>query len=67
MDLAAANANRDNVPWVVAFSHFPFFCTGCLSKNTKVSAKWYAGAEAEYRGALNQVPPPAHPHTHHEL
>ena len=39
----------------MAFSHFPFFCTGCLSKNTEASAKWYAGAEAEYRGALNMT------------
>jgi hypothetical protein len=25
-DLAAANANRDAVPWIVAFSHFPLYC-----------------------------------------
>ena len=22
----------DKVPWVVAFAHFPFYCTGCESK-----------------------------------
>jgi len=28
-DLAAANANRDAVPWIVAFSHFPLYCSNC--------------------------------------
>jgi len=38
-DLAAANANRANVPWIVAMSHYPFYCTGCYSKNA--AAQWY--------------------------
>ena len=30
-DLAAANANRAAVPWIVAFSHFPLYCSNCPS------------------------------------
>jgi hypothetical protein len=26
-DLAAANANRKNVPWIIAFGHRPLYCT----------------------------------------
>ena len=36
-DLAKANSNRDQVPWVVAMSHFPFYCTGCQGANNIVS------------------------------
>ena len=28
-DLAAADANRAKVPWIVAFSHFPLYCSNC--------------------------------------
>ena len=44
-DLAAANANRDTVPWVVAFSHYPFYCSGCYSKQTP--SQFFASDEAE--------------------
>jgi hypothetical protein len=37
-DLAAANKNRDSVPWVVAMSHYPFYCTGCYAK--QLNADW---------------------------
>jgi hypothetical protein len=50
-DLAAANKNRENVPWIVAMSHYPFFCTGCFSKQT--ASQWYAGDGAEIYGNLN--------------
>jgi hypothetical protein len=55
-DLAAANANREAVPWVVAGSHFPFYCTGCDGKSGSepVSARWYNSMGAEYFGNLNK-------------
>ena len=56
-DLAAANANRAAVPWVVAGSHFPFYCTGCDGKSATepVSARWYNSMGAEYYGNLNKT------------
>ena len=50
-DLAAANANRAAVPWVVVMSHYPFYCTGC--DNKQVPAKYYESAAAEYHGNGN--------------
>jgi len=50
-DLAAANANRDAVPWVVVMSHYPFYCTGC--DNKQVPAKYYESMNAEYYGNDN--------------
>ena len=50
-DLAAANANRDAVPWIVAGSHFPFYCTGCTAK--QMSAEYYASSDAEIFGNVN--------------
>jgi hypothetical protein len=34
-DLAAAVQNRDKVPWILASSHFPVFCTGCGGNGVK--------------------------------
>ena len=50
-DLDIANQNRDNVPWIVAGSHFPFYCTGCYAK--QVSGDYYASPKAEYFGNAN--------------
>ena len=51
LDLAAANANRAAVPWVVAFSHYPFYCSGSYSKQTP--AQFFASEAAELHGNLN--------------
>lgn len=52
-DLAAANANRAAVPWVVAMSHYPFYCTGCYSK--QLDAAYYESNEAELYGNANRT------------
>eukprot|EP01064_Diplonema_japonicum_P020458 TRINITY_DN2991_c1_g1_i2.p1 TRINITY_DN2991_c1_g1~~TRINITY_DN2991_c1_g1_i2.p1 ORF type:complete len:756 (+),score=271.88 TRINITY_DN2991_c1_g1_i2:58-2268(+) len=51
-DLAEANKNRDQFPWVVVFSHFPLFCTGC---QTKQFASYYESNEAEKSGNGNKT------------
>ena len=50
-DLAAANANRANVPWVVVATHYPMYCTGCNGK--QMSAEYYASTTAEFAGLHN--------------
>jgi len=52
-DLAAANANRATVPWVIAMSHYPFFCTGCYAK--QMAAKYYGSDAAEFHGNANHT------------
>jgi len=37
-DLRLAALNRVNVPWIVAMSHFPIFCTGCAGNTADTSA-----------------------------
>ena len=51
-DLQAAVANRNAVPWIIATSHFPVFCTGCAG-NGEDSAAYYASPDAEYFGNSN--------------
>ena len=41
-DLAAADANRANVPWVIVTSHFPLVNT-MLAQNKHKSAEHYIG------------------------
>eukprot|EP00035_Acanthoeca_spectabilis_P007327 m.135406 g.135406 ORF g.135406 m.135406 type:complete len:601 (-) comp13903_c0_seq3:1214-3016(-) len=50
-DLAAANANRDKVPWIVAMSHFPLYCSNCPDMNTPLAldAGW-SSDECEFEG-----------------
>lgn len=50
-DLKLANANREAVPWVLAFSHYPMYCSGCNAK--QVSAAYYASDDAEFCGNGN--------------
>jgi len=50
-DLQMANANREAVPWVLVFSHYPLYCSGCNTK--QVSAAYYASDEAELCGNGN--------------
>jgi len=50
-DLATANKNRDSVPWVIAMSHYPFYCTGCFAK--QMTSKFYASGVAEFEGNAN--------------
>jgi len=54
-DLAKANSNRDQVPWVVAMSHFPFYCTGCQGemKGDDILARYYESFGAEKFGNAN--------------
>ena len=39
-DLIAANANRLNVPWIVAMSHFPLYCSNCPAPGSE-PGDWY--------------------------
>ena len=50
-DLKQANANRERVPWVIAMSHYPFYCTGC--DTNEVSGAYYASDDAELYGNNN--------------
>lgn len=45
-DMAAAVANRDNVPWIIVASHFPLL-SDRLAEEPRASAAWYTGDEAE--------------------
>eukprot|EP00039_Didymoeca_costata_P020714 m.342179 g.342179 ORF g.342179 m.342179 type:complete len:577 (+) comp21074_c0_seq1:121-1851(+) len=45
-DLAAANANRENVPWIMVTSHFPLHYSK-FEENKGASAEYYLGDEAE--------------------
>ena len=45
-DLAAANANRDKVPWIIVTSHFPLQNT-MLVANSGKSARHYVGNDGE--------------------
>jgi hypothetical protein len=50
-DLKLVNMNRGSTPWVMAMSHFPFYCTGCYAK--QASSMWYASNGAEFHGNVN--------------
>ena len=51
-DLRIASANRKNVPWIIAMSHYPLFCTGCAGNSVDSSA-YYASDDAERFGNAN--------------
>jgi hypothetical protein len=46
-DLAAAQANRPTVPWVVVTSHFPVYLAAPMADDANASAAYYASVEAE--------------------
>eukprot|EP00039_Didymoeca_costata_P025917 m.14535 g.14535 ORF g.14535 m.14535 type:complete len:592 (+) comp5124_c0_seq1:123-1898(+) len=48
-DLAAANANRDQVPWIVAMSHFPLYCSNCPKPGHDPGA-WWSSEACEFTG-----------------
>ena len=50
-DLAAANSNRDKVPWIIMTSHFPLYCSNCPGNEVEVAfdASWSAD-QCEFQG-----------------
>ena len=62
-DLAAADANRANVPWIVVTSHFPMY-SAIFRKGgyEHASAAWYSSEEAEYERTGDGTPWSATPH-----
>ena len=55
-DLAAANENRDAVPWIIATSHYPLYCSECASQT--MTASWYAeGFVFDANGTEMEHPP----------
>jgi 3',5'-cyclic AMP phosphodiesterase CpdA len=46
-DLAAAAANRENVPWIVVTSHFPIYLSSAGLEPARSSAAWYLSDQAE--------------------
>jgi hypothetical protein len=48
-DLAAADANRANVPWVIVTSHYPLYSANFQhAEAQRASAAWYDGEAAEH-------------------
>ena len=48
-DLAAANANRKNVPWVMVTSHYQIYLSGASEElQRKSSARYYGGENGEF-------------------
>lgn len=43
-DLEAAQANRKAVPWIVAMSHYPLYCSNCPKSGTEPGDWWNAEA-----------------------
>jgi len=48
-DLEAANKNRVAVPWVVAMSHFPLYCSNCPAPGRDPGA-WWNSEICEFHG-----------------
>lgn len=62
-DLAAADANRANVPWIVVTSHYPLYSASFYDAGSaRASAAWYAGEVAEYERNADGTPWAETPH-----
>ncbi len=58
-DLAAANANRAAVPWILLTSHFPLYCSICSCNTTAcrdASARWWV-ADSEFGATHPRLQP----------
>ena len=51
-DLRAATANRARVPWIVAFSHYPLYCSNCPKPGPEGGAQdpWWQSETCEFMG-----------------
>eukprot|EP00756_Hemistasia_phaeocysticola_P019374 Hpha_TRINITY_DN15653_c8_g1::TRINITY_DN15653_c8_g1_i1::g.99463::m.99463 len=58
-DLKRANANRKNVPWVVAIAHTPMYTSGYRKRKVKGGKSWNAGWDP--LSAKHRMGPPRHP------
>ncbi len=47
-DLAAANANRKNVPWVIVTSHYQIYLASKMERDMSASAAYYNGESGEF-------------------
>ena len=62
-DLAAADANRANVPWVVVTSHYPLYSASFYEEEfERASAAWYSSDVAEHERKGDGTPWSATPH-----
>ena len=62
-DLAAADANRANVPWIVVTSHYPLYSASFYDAGSAhASAAWYVGEAAEYERDADGTPWSETPH-----
>jgi len=62
-DLAAADANRASVPWIVVTSHFPLYSAVFYEADAwNASAAWYNAEEVEYERNGDGTPWSATPH-----
>jgi hypothetical protein len=61
-DLAAADANRGNVPWLVVTSHYPLYTAMMGGEEAEASAAWYTSELAEQERGGDGTPWSATPH-----
>lgn len=61
-DLAAADANRANVPWIVVTSHYPLYTAMMGDSEAEASAAWYTSELAEQERNGDGTPWSATPH-----